>query len=185
MVTSDSQDLALMERIVERDPAAFAELFDRHSSLLLGVLVKMLGRRETAEEILQEAFLQAWNKADRFDRDRASPRGWLILIARSRAIDRLRSRRARADREERSGREGARMMAERERGPDQDLVERERRLRLERALDTLPGEQRECIRLAFFEGLTHSELARRLDQPLGTVKSRIALGMNKLRRVLV
>ncbi len=173
-----------MERVVARDSSAFAELFDGHAPVVLGMLVKMLRRRETAEEVLQETFLQAWNHADKFDARRASPRGWLILIARSRAIDRLRSNRARADREERKAQEDQTVMAEREPGADVSLLARERDQRLNRALETLPDEQRTCIRLAFFDGLTHTELAERLDQPLGTVKSRISLGMKKLRQVL-
>lgn len=173
-----------MERVVARDRKAFAEFFDGHAPIVLGVLVKMLRRRETAEEVLQETFLQAWDKADRFDARRSSPRSWLILMARSRAIDRLRSSRARLDREERKAKEDQVVMAERELPADASLIAREQSQQLEKALEKLPGEQRECIRLAFFDGLTHSELAQRLDQPLGTVKSRIALGMNKLRRVL-
>ncbi len=173
-----------MERVVARDRSAFAEFFDGHAPVVLGMLVKMLRRRETAEEVLQETFLQAWNHADRFDAHRASPRGWLILMARSRAIDRLRSRRARADREERKAKEDQIVMAEREPAADMSLLARERDQQLKPALETLPDEQRICIRLAFFDGLTHTELAEQLNQPLGTVKSRISLGMKKLRQVL-
>lgn len=173
-----------MARVVAQDSSAFTELFDRHAPVVLGMLIKMLRRRETAEEVLQETFLQAWNHADSFDSRRASPRGWLILMARSRAIDRLRSSRARAEREERKAKEDQAVMAEREPGADVSLLVRERDLRLAKALETLPDEQRTCIRLAFFDGLTHTELAERLDQPLGTVKSRISLGMKKLRQVL-
>lgn len=173
-----------MERVVARDSGAFAELFDGHAPVVLGMLIKMLRRRETAEEILQETFLQAWNQADRFNPNRASPRGWLILMARSQAIDRLRSSRSRTDREERKAKEDRAVMAEREPPADETLLTRERDQRLEQALAALPEEQRACIRLAFFEGLTHTELAKRLDQPLGTVKSRISLGMKKLRQVL-
>ena len=173
-----------MARVVARDSSAFTELFDEHAPVVLGMLVKMLRRRETAEEVLQETFLQAWNHAGKFDARRASPRGWLILMARSRAIDRLRSSRARANREERKAKEDQAVMAEREPGADVSLLARERDLRLAKALDTLPDEQRTCIRLAFLDGLTHTELAERLDQPLGTVKSRISLGMKKLRLVL-
>ncbi|MFQ5527233.1 MAG: RNA polymerase sigma factor [Thermoanaerobaculia bacterium] len=184
MVSPESQETRLVERIVARDSAAFAELFDLHSSVILGVLVRMLRRRETAEEVLQETFLQAWENADRFDGRRASVRGWLLVMARSRAIDRLRASRARAAREELRAKEDATVMAEREPAADTGLLAKERGRALVSALGGLPDEQRRCIELAFFEGLTHAELARRLDQPLGTVKSRIALGMNKLRRVL-
>lgn len=173
-----------MERVVARDSSAFAELFDGHSSVVLGMLVKMLRRREAAEEVLQDTFLQAWNHAEKFDPDRASPRGWLILMARSKAIDRLRSSRSRSHREERKATEDQTIMARHEPAADESLLAREREDRLGQALETLPEEQRSCIRLAFFEGLTHTELAQRLQQPLGTVKSRISLGMKKLRQEL-
>lgn len=173
-----------MERVVARDGSAFAELFDGHSSVVLGMLVKLLRRRETAEEVLQETFLQAWNQAEKFDPRRASPRGWLILMARSKAIDRLRSSRSRSNREERKAKEDQLVMAQHEPAADETLLTRERDHRLEQALETLPDEQKSCIRLAFFEGLTHKELAEKLDQPLGTVKSRISLGMKKLRQEL-
>jgi RNA polymerase sigma-70 factor (ECF subfamily) len=173
-----------MERVVARDSGAFTELFDGHSPVVLGMLVKMLRRRDAAEEVLQETFLQAWNSAEKFDPDRASPRGWLILMARSKAIDRLRSSRSRADREERRAKEDQIVLAQHEPAADETLLRREREQRLERAIETLPDEQKSCIRMAFFDGLTHSELANRLDQPLGTVKSRISLGMKKLRQEL-
>ena len=176
-----SNDSRLIERIIARDNAAFTELFDLYSPAVLGMLVKMLRRRETAEEVLQETFFQAWRTAERFDAKRASVKGWLLLIARSRAIDYLRASRARAAREEARAKEDATVMAEREPAADAGLISKERARALVGALGSLPEEQRRCIELAFFGGLTHTELARELDQPLGTVKSRIALGMNKLR----
>lgn len=178
------EDMLLMERVVARDQAAFAELFDAHSSVVLGMLVKMLRRRDTAEEILQDTFLRAWQKADSFDARRASLRGWLILMARSRAIDSLRASQARTAREEKKAKEDEVLMARREAGAEESLLGHERERRLVRAMNTLPEEQRTCIQMAFFDGLTHSQLAERLEQPLGTIKSRIALGMRKLRQAL-
>lgn len=181
MTPPGSHDSRLIERIIARDNAAFTELFDLYSPIVLGMLVKMLRRRETAEEVLQETFFQAWRTADRFDAKRASVKGWLLLIARSRAIDHLRASRARAAREEARAKEDVTVMAEREPAADAGLISKERARALVGALGSLPEEQRRCIELAFFGGLTHTELARELDQPLGTVKSRIALGMNKLK----
>lgn len=177
------EDLELMRRVTARDETAFARLFDRHSALVLGVLSRMLRNRAEAEEILQEAFLQAWEQAGRYDPARATPRGWLLVLARSRALDRIRSRTARSDREERSVLDGAQPTTTEPLGSS-ELEAEERRRGVAAALATIPPEQRRAIELAFFSGLTHREIAERLATPLGTVKSRILLGMNKLREVL-
>ncbi len=176
------EDTFLMGRVAAGDRDAFARLFDRHSPVVLGFLVRLLGRRSEAEEILQEVFLQAWRQADRYEAGRSTPRGWLLVLARSRALDHLRSREARQRRE-------AEVSAEdphREERPlgTEGLEADERRAQVSSALDLLPAEQRRCIELAFFEGLTQTQIASRLSAPLGTVKSRIHLGMSKLRQVL-
>jgi RNA polymerase sigma-70 factor, ECF subfamily len=147
---------------------------------MLGLLARMLGDRGEAEEVLQEAFLLAWRQAGRYRPDLATPRGWLLMLARSRALDRLRANRSRVARED--------VVAE-ERGEvdlaaEQEMLAGANRARVRAALDELPTEQRRALQLAFFAGLTHNEIASRLGEPLGTVKSRILLGMNKLRRAL-
>lgn len=179
MDADEARDLHLMGRIASGDRQAFGELYDRHAAVLLGLLVRMLRRREVAEEVLQEAFVKAWRQAGRFRPERGVPRAWLVTIARSAALDRIRSTRARARREEEWSRA--------ERGKPQAAVGT-RRLEADRkrssmaaALQRLPGEQRRCIELAFFDGLTHRQVAAHLEEPLGTVKSRILLGMKKLR----
>lgn len=177
----DVDDVYLVGRAAAGDRDAFAELYDRHAPLVLGLLTRMLGREE-AEEVLQEAFLQAWRQAARYRAELAAPRGWLVTIARSRALDRLRSRRTRETREETVGRE--RPLAVDAAATSAAAEERESRERVRAALAGIPVEQRRCIELAFYEGLTHSEIAARLDAPLGTVKSRILLGMNRLRQSL-
>lgn len=142
-----------------------------------------MGRREIGEELLQETFLQAWNEAGRYRPERATPRGWLLMMARSRAIDRLRSRGARARREESVGRELAGTGSVDPVGTA-ELERQEVARRVQGALQGLPAEQRQAIELAFYEGLSHARVAARLGQPLGTVKSRILLGMVKLRQAL-
>ena len=172
-------DVQLIGRIEAGDQGAFQELLDRHGAVVLGVLTKLLRRREEAEEVLQEAFLQAWSQAGSYRPGRATLRGWLLMLARARAIDRLRSREARRKREESYSVDP---VAEPE--APRSLEDAQRQELVQGALGELPEDQRRCIELAFYEGLSHSGIADRLQHPLGTVKSRIALGMRKLRRSL-
>jgi RNA polymerase sigma-70 factor (ECF subfamily) len=172
---------ALIHRIASGDGDALTRLFDLHSSVALGLLVRILGDRAEAEEVLQEVFLQVWTQADRYDAARCSPRGWLLMLTRSRALDRLRRREARRRREEESVEEGR--LAVQPEGTGR-LEAAERQSRVSSALGLLSPEQRHCIELAFYEGLTHTQIAERLKAPLGTVKSRILLGMSKLRQAL-
>jgi len=176
------EDNFLMGRIAAGDRDAFARLFDRHSPVVLGLLIRILGRRSEAEETLQEVFLQVWRQAGRYEPGRSTPRGWILVLARSRALDQLRSREARQRRET----ELSAASAARQEHPvgTRGLEESERREQVSSALEVLPPEQRRCIELAFFEGLTQTQIASRLEAPLGTVKSRIHLGMSKLRQVL-
>jgi RNA polymerase sigma-70 factor (ECF subfamily) len=177
----EREDRELMRRIAVRDGSAFARLFEVHSPLTLGLIDRILGRRGEAEEVLQEVFLQVWMQADRYDEARSTPRGWILMLARSRALDRLRRRDAVRRREEAAGDEADEAVApvgtERLEGLD-------RKRQVDSALGVLSQDQRRCIELAFYEGLTHTQIADRLSAPLGTVKSRILLGMNKLRQVL-
>lgn len=177
------EDVQLMGRVAAGDRDALAALFDRHSPVILGVLTRMLRQRSEAEEILQEALLQAWQEAGRYRPALATPRGWLLMLARSRALDRLRSNSARVRREEVVA-SGPLAVAAAEPSAPARLEAEERRRGVVEALAQLSPPQRECIELAFFDGLTHTQIAERLGQPLGTVKSRIVLGMNKLRQVL-
>jgi RNA polymerase sigma-70 factor (ECF subfamily) len=177
----ERDDTYLLHRIAAGDGDALTELFDRHSPVVLGLLVRIVGGRAEAEEVLQEVFLQAWMQADRYDEERATPRGWLLMLARSRALDRLRRRETQRRREdEAAGGAGDAVVPM----GTARLEAAERRSRIGAALGILSPEQRNCIELAFFEGLTHTQIAERLQAPLGTVKSRILLGMNKLRQAL-
>ena len=174
-------DRLLLARVAAGDPEALAGLFDRHGAALLGLLSRMLGRDGEAEEVLQEVFLWVWQHPLRYDPSRSGLRGWLLVLARSRALDVLRASRSRRLREVGVALERPAAL---EPVPLEALEERERRRRIAAALGRLPLEQRQCIELAFFAGLSHSQVAARLSQPLGTVKSRIQLGMAKLRAAL-
>lgn len=155
------------------DEAALCALLRRHASRLLGFLVKRLGSRADSEEVLQEIFLEAWRDLEKFDAGRSSARSWLFLLARSRALDRVRSSRARDGRESRYADD---------RPANFDPRSREvARATVERALETLSDEQRTCVRLAFYDGLSLSQVSTALELPLGTVKSRYRYGMQALR----
>lgn len=171
----------LLRRIATGDGDALSRVFELHSPVVLGLLVRMLGGRAEAEEVLQEVFLQVWMQADRYEESRSSPRGWILMLARSRALDRLRRRVSRQRREDEVAAEEG--VTVRPVGTAR-LEADEQRNRVGAALGVLSPEQRDCIELAFFEGLTHTQIAERLKAPLGTVKSRILLGMNKLRQAL-
>lgn len=172
----------LIERIAVRDPEAMAELYRRYSEALFAVALRLLGRREDAEEMLQETFLEIWRRAADYDRSKASVSTWVMLICRSRALDRARAARAARQALEALGREPPTP------APSPDRLERlrraERRRRLRCALAELPREQRLALALAFDHGLTQVEIAERLGLPLGTVKTRTYLGIAKLRRAL-
>jgi RNA polymerase sigma-70 factor (ECF subfamily) len=177
-----TDDLALVRRVAAREEAALAELYDRYATLLLAVTRRILGATGDAEEVLQESFFQVWLQADRYDPSRSSVSTWLVLVARSRALDRLRARRTRERTAEAAGQEPP--PPEPSSGAESRVLHVERRRRVRSALAELPEEQREVLELAFFGGLSQSEIASRTGAPLGTVKTRALLGMKKLRQAL-
>jgi RNA polymerase sigma-70 factor (ECF subfamily) len=171
-------DVALVERIVARDESALAKLYDRHSRLLFGLMLRILRDRGEAEEVLQEVFMALWSRADTYSAALGSPAAWLVSIARNRCIDRLRSRSVRT-----------RVLESVEEPPAADnpeshAVRSEQQEAIRSALVTLPVEQRELIEYAYFLGLTQSELAARFGLPLGTVKTRVRTGLGALRERL-
>lgn len=167
-------DADLLTRIADRDTEAFAAFYDRYAPRAFGLALQLLRNRPDAEDVLQETFLQVWRSAGRYDPGRASAEAWLLMLARSRAVDRLRRRRAVG---------GSDDLPDVPTGPDPaELPElRDEGCRLATALGHLPPEQREPIALAFYRGMTHDQIARHLAVPLGTVKTRIRLGLTRLR----
>jgi RNA polymerase sigma-70 factor (ECF subfamily) len=177
-----AEDLALVQGVVDRQPEALAGLYDRYSSLLLALASRILGDAADGEEVLQEAFLQVWNQAGRYDPARSSVSTWLVLITRSRAIDRLRNLRV----VKRTAKAAQHEKAETHASPRgvQNVLNEERRLRLGEELSKLPAEQRQVLEMAFYQGMTQSEIARSTGIPLGTVKTRTLLAVRKLRKAL-
>lgn len=168
-------EAALLARVVARDQSALGELYDMYSRLLFGLILRILKNRDEAEEVLQEVFVQAWMRADTYQPSSGSPAGWLVGIARNRAIDRLRANNVRA-----RALDAPALPAAQE-SPESQASFAEQQLAVYRALDALPPEQRDLIEQAYFLGFTHSELAARCSLPLGTVKTRIRDGMRALR----
>ncbi|HEV2836155.1 MAG TPA: sigma-70 family RNA polymerase sigma factor [Pyrinomonadaceae bacterium] len=177
---AQNNDIELLNAIVARDEGALADLYDRYRIILFGLLMRILSNREEAEDVLQEVFLQVWRRAADFDENRGRPFTWLVTMARSRGIDRLRSLAAR----ERVAIAGARDEAEAISDAASDAFRSEQRGLITNALDQLPDEQKRPLMLAYFDGLTQSEIAARLGAPLGTVKTRMRTGMMKLRELL-
>ena len=180
--TEAPADAALLRQVLDRRPEALSTLYDRYAAALLAVARRILGTPDDAEEVLQEVFLHVWNHAGRYDAGRSSVSTWLILITRSRAIDRLRTRKVVERTHETSVQESPVEHA----SPEgvENVFTHERRERVGREMAKLPEEQRRVLELAFYEGLSQSEIAAKADLPLGTVKTRTLLAMKKLRSAL-
>ena len=172
---------ALIGRVAGGDPDALTALYDATNRLIFGLLLRILGNSATAEEVLFEVYAQVWRQAARYDARRGNPVSWLITMARSRAIDRLRAD-GQATRHEQPLTETPSVALTQD--VERLAVNAETRELVCAALDALPAEQREVIELAFYSGMTHSEMAAHLKQPLGTIKTRARRGMIKLREVL-
>jgi RNA polymerase sigma-70 factor (ECF subfamily) len=184
VVSQNDVDLRLVERIQRHDEAALGELYDRWSDRVYAVAFHLVGNRDDAEEVVEKAFSQIWAEADRYHDGRGSVEAWIILIARSRALDRLRLLKSRMRREERLDEKAADTIPIAADSPLQDAAAGETREIVDRALDRLPGDQQRVVRMSFFQGLTQREIAHELGLPLGTVKTRTRLAFPKLRALL-
>lgn len=175
-------DSALIGRMMAGDEAALSALYDRYAAMLFGMLARILRDQQAAEEVLQDLFLQLWRNAAQFDATRGSLPAWLMVIGRNRAISRLRGRRDREVLEEEEG-DFANTFASSQNIED-ETVRAELARNISAALAQLPVEQRQAVELAYFEGMTQSEIASRTGIPLGTVKTRVRTAMQTLRQIL-
>lgn len=168
-----------MNLVHDGDMGAFEVIFDRHADFAYSLAHRMCGRRAMAEDAVQEAFLSLWRARNRFDPARGSVRAWVTSAVRNRAVDALRAERAKAGKDVQDD-DAVERVAGAQRTED-EVQRREDRREIRAALDALPAEQRQVIELAYFGGLTHTEIAEKLSLPPGTVKGRMRLGLNRMR----
>ena len=177
-------DAELMGRVRARDANALRALYDRHSSLVFGLGLRILKDQAEAEDLAQDVFLHLWRRADLFDAQRGAFLGWLVSLTRNRAIDRLRARRTKETKTEAYEVERLADAPSKALDPNETAYAGELRNAVARALGVLPEAQRTALELAYFGGLSHSEIAEKLETPLGTVKARIRQGMLRMRDLL-
>ncbi len=175
---AEAGDVALLRRIANKDEIALATLYNRYSGLVYSVALRILRDASRAEEVLQDIFFQLWGTASAFDPSRGSLAAWLLVCARNRAISRLRGQAG--EPAEELHEYTATLPADLE----SELAQKQQISRVRATLESLPPAQREALELAYFEGLTHSEIASRTGEPLGTVKTRLRAAVGYLKRAL-
>ena len=182
---ADEDPLArLLPRIAAGDEAAYRELYDRTSARVFGLALRVLRDRSAAEEAAIDVFAQIWRQAGRYDANKSRVMTWVTTLARTRAIDLARIQRRRTRREVAVEDGAAETLLDVQAGPWTSAVREEHAERVRGALELLPRDQRAALELAFFSGLSHSEVARQLGAPLGTVKTRIRTALSSLRTAL-
>jgi RNA polymerase sigma-70 factor (ECF subfamily) len=174
-------DRTCISRMAAGDTRALEELYDRHGSMLYGLVLRIVGRAADAEEVLQDAWLQAWRRAETWDPGRGTVAAWLVTLARSRAIDRIRSVASRQRAESASPTPDPSLTADE---PAANAAQRQRQERLSAALATLTPRQREVLELGYFGGLSQTEIAEKIGAPLGSVKSWTRQGLMRLRELV-
>jgi RNA polymerase sigma-70 factor (ECF subfamily) len=174
-------DLQLMHGIQAEDPEALSQLYDRYNGIIKALILRVIHNEAEADDLLQEIFMEIWNQAKNFSPQKGKPLGWMVTLARRRAIDGLRKKQAYA-------RAGERLQTETEQQPDawvhnateEEITFGDTRVLVRQVIDTLPVAQQEAINLAFFRGMSQREIAAQTNTPLGTVKTRLELGLKKI-----
>lgn len=177
-------DASLLDRIAQRDQTALSQLYDRYARTIYGMAYKSIGSVEESEEVVLDVFAQVWRIAERFDRAKGKADTWLFVLARSRILDRLRKLQRNCPSFSMESETGEIQLAASSVEPIEEVAIRERRDRILSALQLLPPEQCLVIELAYYGGLSQSQIAEKLGISLGTVKTRIRLGLNKLKNAI-
>ncbi len=184
MDLSTLDDASLIRLIAHQRSEALGVLYDRYGRLVYSVALNVIGNAETTEEIVQDVFTRVWEKASTYDADQAKLSTWLISITRNRAIDELRRNRVRPEQFNVAWEEAIEIKDPRDPGPEAATETLFKQKSVREAIAALPADPRQALALAYFKGLSQSEIAEVLGEPLGTVKTRIRLAMQKLRQVL-
>ena len=182
--TQALRDRELIRAVAQGSGDAVGELYDHYGAIVYGLALRVLGQPDLAEEVAQDVFAQVWHEASRYDAARSTVAGWMVMLTRARAIDRLRARRARPDVAAAVDEALAGPLPSAERSPESATITAEDARVVRTALERLPEQLRSLIELAYYEGLTHSEIASRTGIPLGTVKTRLRNAMGTLRSAL-
>ena len=180
----DLEDHQLIHQIALSDKGALEALYGRYSTSVYSLAIFMLRQEALAEEATQEIFINIWLKASSFNSDRGQPRSWIMSVAHHKIVDVIRSRRRTSSMTDPADYETLDLLPADQTSTEEQVVQNLERERILKALSVLPEAQREVIMLAYFEGYSQSEMAKKLDQPLGTIKTRVRLAMQKLRSTL-
>lgn len=182
---NSDDEVQLMKRIKARDEDALEELYDLYKRLLFGMILSIVKKREEAEDVLQEVFVKIWNKADSFNEDRGNVYSWIVTLTRNKAIDRIRSKGYKTQKKASVSIHEPLFTLEGDKyDPMESTIFSDRAELVKKALQEIPESQSQVIKIAYYRGMTQSEIADHLDIPLGTVKTRTRQGMIKLKRIL-
>lgn len=182
--TLDLTDEHLMEQIQARNPEALGELHDRYATMIKALVMKVLHNDAESDDMVQEIYVEIWNRAGSYDPSKGKALGWIITLSRRRAIDRLRKREAYCRAEERLAEHTKEAPSEGVLHVEEDIAHAEMREHLQRVLATLPPAQKQAIEMAFYRGMSQREIAAHTGIPLGTIKTRLELGLKKVAEAL-
>lgn len=179
-----TEDAVLMQRIAQQEQAALSLLYDRYARVMYSLAYKILGAAEEAEEVVLDVFSQVWRTAERYDAQRGRTDSWLFLLTRSRSLDRIRRRKRNANVVEAAAAAAKAPLTTGGITPEEALMITDRRQQVKMALAQIPPEQQQIIELAYYQGLSQAQIAKQTGISLGTVKTRVRLGLSKLRQLL-